>query len=75
MKASKMARNPSPEIEVYKDFIRLDSARRRRVAVRILRNQKMLDDLYDHMLIQRSLDEPGENLSWESYKRANGSKL
>ena len=74
MKASKMARNPRPEVEVYKDFIRLDSARRRLVAVRILRDQKMLADLYDHMLIQRSLDEPGQTMSWESYKRANGSK-
>ena len=75
MKASKMARNPRPEVEVYKDFIRLDSARRRRVAVRILRNQKMLADLYGHMLIQRSLDEPGENATWESYNGTNGSRL
>ena len=74
MKAPKTAENRTSEIEVYKNFMRLDSARRRRVAVRILRNQKMLADLYDHMLIQRSLDERGENLTWESYKRANGSK-
>jgi len=44
MKASKMARNPSPEIEVYRDFMRLDRARRRAVAVRILRNQKILTE-------------------------------
>jgi 16S rRNA A1518/A1519 N6-dimethyltransferase RsmA/KsgA/DIM1 with predicted DNA glycosylase/AP lyase activity len=74
MKVPKTAENRTSEIEVYKNFMRLDSARRRRVAVRILRNQKMLADLYDHMLIQRSLDERGENLTWESYKRANGSK-
>ena len=74
MKASKAAQNPTPEIEVYRGFMRLDPARRRRVAVRILRNQKMLADLYDHLLIQRSLDEPGENVTWESYKRANGPK-
>jgi len=74
MKAPKTAEDRTSEIEVYKNFMRLDSARRRRVAVRILRNQKMLADLYDHMLIQRSLDERGENLTWESYKRANGSK-
>jgi hypothetical protein len=54
--------------------MRLDPERRRRVAVRILRNQKILADLYDHMLIQRSLDEPGESVAWESYKRANGPK-
>ena len=74
MKAPKTARNRTSEIEVYKDFMRLDSARRRRVAVRILRNQKMLADLYDHMLIQRSLSAPGENVTWESYKRANAAK-
>jgi len=74
MKASKAARNSAPEIEIYREFMRLDPARRRRVAVRILGNQKILADLYDHLLIQRSLDEPGENVTWESYKRANGSK-
>ena len=41
--------------------------------MRILRNQKMLADLYDHFLIQRSLDEPGQNLALESYARKNGS--
>jgi len=73
MKAPKTAENRTSEIEVYKNFMRLDSARRRRVAVRILRNQKMLADLYDHMLIQRSLDEPEENLTWESYARKTGT--
>ena len=71
MRASKTVPNPTPETEVYKDFMRLDPARRRRVAVRILRNEKILADLYDHLLIQRSLDEPGENVSWDSYQRAN----
>ncbi len=70
---SKAARNSVSEIEVYRDFMCLDPARRRRVAVRILRNQKVLADLYDHLLIQRSLDEPGENVTWESYKWASGS--
>jgi hypothetical protein len=74
MKASKAAQNPIPEIEVYRDFMRLDPARRRWVAVRILRNQKILADLYDHLLIQRSLDQRGASVTWESYKRANGSK-
>lgn len=69
MKASKAAQNPTPETEVYRDFMRLDPERRRRVAMRILRNQKILADLYDHFLIQRSLDEPGLNLAWESYAR------
>ena len=74
MKAPKTEEDRTSEIEVYKNFMRLDYARRRQVAVRILRNQKMLADLYDHMLIQRSLSEPGKNVPWESYKRANGSK-
>ena len=72
MKAAKTARNPTAEAEVYRGFMRLEPARRRRVAVRILRNQKMLADLYDHVLIQRSLHEPGESIAWASYKRANG---
>jgi hypothetical protein len=74
MKASKAAKNPTPEIEVYRDLMRLDPARRRRVAVRVLRNQKILADLYDHLLIQRSLDEPGQDLARQSYARANAPR-
>jgi hypothetical protein len=74
MKSSKAAHNQTPETEVYRDFMRLDPARRRRVAVRMLRNQKILADLHDQLLIQRSLDKRGENVPWECYKRGNGSK-
>ena len=73
MKASRAAKKPMADIQVYRDFMRLDHERRRRIAVRILRDQKMLADLYDHFLIQRSLDEPGQNLAWESRARENGS--
>ena len=73
MKVSKTAQNATPEIEVYRDFMRLDREPRRRIALRILRNQRILADLYDHLLIQRSLDEAGHNLAWESYTRENGS--
>jgi hypothetical protein len=73
MKASKTAQTPIAGNEVYRDFMRLDREHRRRIAMRILRNQRMLTDLYDHFLIQRSLDEPGQNLAWESYARKNGS--
>ena len=66
MKASKTGQTPIADNEVYRGFMRLDPERRRRVAMRILRNQRMLADLYDHFLIQRSLDEPGQNLAWES---------
>ena len=69
MKASKTGQDPNADTEVFRDFMRLDPVRRRRIAMRILRNQKMLADLYDHFLIQRSLDEPGQNLAWESYAR------
>jgi len=73
MKALKTCQSPIADTEVYRDFMRLDRERRRRIAMRILRNRKMLADLYDHFLIQRSLDEPGQNLALESYARKNGS--
>jgi hypothetical protein len=66
MKASKTGRNPIADIEIYRGIMRLDPERGRRVAMRILRNQRMLADLYDHFLIQRSLDEPRQNVAWES---------
>jgi len=73
MKASKTAQTPIPGYEVYRDFMRLNREHRRRIAMRILRNQRMLADLYDHFLIHRSLDEPGQNLAWESYAGKNGT--
>jgi hypothetical protein len=72
MKASKAAQNSAPEIEVYRNFMRLDPARWRWVAVRILRLQEVLADLYDHLLIQRALGARGGNVTWECYKRTNG---
>jgi hypothetical protein len=71
MKASKTARTLLAHNTVYRDFKRLDREPRRRIAIRILRDQKMLADLYDHFLIQRSLDEPGQNVDWEAYARQN----
>ncbi len=68
MKASKTGRNLIADVEIYRGFLRLAPERRRRVAMRILRNQKMLADLYAHFLIQRSLDEPGQNLAWECFR-------
>jgi hypothetical protein len=73
MRASKASDNRTPDIEIYRSFRRLDGEGRRRLAMRILHDQKMLADLYDHFLIQRSLDEPGQNLTWESFLRDNGS--
>ena len=74
MKASRTAERQPAESVVYREFMRLDRDRRRRVAVRILRNEKILADLYDHFLIGRALDEPGQNLGWESYSRARDSE-
>ena len=74
MKAPRSVTNPIPETEVYRGFMRLDRERRRRVAVRILRSQRILADLYDHFLIRRSLEEPGPNFAWESFSRGNGSR-
>jgi len=74
MKTSKTVDSAVPEAKVYKHFMRLNRERRRRIAVRILRSQKMLADLYDHFLIQRSLDEPGPSLAWESYARGGGAE-
>jgi len=61
MNSLKTVRNPIPGMEVYKDFMRLSREHRRHLALRILRNERLLADLYDHFLIQRSLEEPGTN--------------
>ena len=75
MKASKTGQNQIADIEIYRGFMRLEPERRRRVAMRILRNQKMLADLYGHFLMQRSLDEPGQTVAWESYAGENRYQL
>ena len=59
--------------DFYRTFLRLGREDRRSVALRILRNQRVLDDLYDHFLIQDALREPGPNVSWENHLRPNKS--
>ena len=59
--------------DFYRAFLELDRDCRRRVALNILRNQKVLADLYDHFLIQNALCEPGRSASWKSYLRRNHS--
>ena len=49
--------------DFYEAFVRLNRQRRHQVASRILRDQKMLADLYDHFLIERSLAEPGDDVA------------
>ena len=53
--------------DFYRAFLRLDRERRWQIALRILRNQKILRDLYDHLLIQEALREPGRNTPWKIY--------
>ena len=57
--------------DFYQTFLRLGREDRRNVALRILRNQRVLGELYDHFLIQESLREPGANVPWQSYLRPN----
>lgn len=59
---------------LYRAFLGLDRERRKRVALRILRNQRVLADLYDHFLIEQSLNEPGRNTSWQTYLRGKNSR-
>ncbi len=57
------------QAKVYRLFLRLAPDSRRGLALRILRNQKVLADLYDHFLIQKALHEPGRSVSWETHVR------
>ena len=57
------------EQEVFRAFQRLDARRRRHVALRILRDQRILADLYDHILIEEALRERGKSASWDAYLR------
>ena len=69
MKELKSIREPRRGVkDFYKTFVRLSRKRRQEIALRILHDQKMLADLYDHFLIERSLAEPGANVAWERIK-------
>ena len=59
--------------EVYGAFRRLDRDKRRQVALRILHDQRVIADLYDHFLIQESLHERGRSPSWQTYRRRQGA--
>jgi hypothetical protein len=69
MKATATSKSLEREDSVYREFRSLASDRRRRVALRILRDERVLQDLYDHFLIQETLRETGRNVSWPSYLR------
>ncbi|HTS68483.1 MAG TPA: hypothetical protein VMO17_05835 [Terriglobia bacterium] len=51
--------------DFYRRFLKLGREDRRSVAVRILRNQRVVGDLYDHFLIQEAMQEPGADISWK----------
>ncbi|HEY3303265.1 MAG TPA: hypothetical protein VGL70_06985 [Candidatus Binatia bacterium] len=51
----------------YKAFRSMDSASRRRLALRILKDEALLEDLYDHFLIQEAEKEKGRSIPWEEY--------
>ena len=61
--------------DFYRAFLALDRGRRSRIALRILRNQEILADLYDHFLIREAIREKGCSVSWKSYLRAKGSRV
>jgi hypothetical protein len=54
---------------LYQAFRRLDPRVRRDVALRILKDEKLLADLYDHLLIKRALEEPGPSIPWKNNGR------
>ncbi len=58
------------EKELYRAFLRLGPTQRTRVALCILHDEKVLDDIYDHFLIQESLRDRGRNISWQTHLRS-----
>lgn len=58
--------------EIYRAFRRLDGDKRRQVALRILRDQRVIADLYDHFLIQEAFRQRGRSTSWHAYRRRKG---
>jgi len=55
--------------DVYRLFLRLGPGERRSVALRILRDEEVLADLYDHFLIREAVEERGRSVAWKSYRR------
>jgi hypothetical protein len=48
----------------YKAFRSMDSGSRRRLALRILKDEALLKDMYDHFLIQEAEKEKGRSIPW-----------
>ena len=70
-KSNQIERAGRPAGNLYRAFINLDPDHRRKVALRILRSEKLLEDFYDHLLIQRAMREGGRSISWASYRRTS----
>jgi hypothetical protein len=51
----------------YKAFRSMAADSRRRLALRILKDEALLGDLYDHFLIQEAEKEKGRSIPWEEY--------
>jgi hypothetical protein len=51
----------------YKAFCSMDSTSRRRLALRILKDEALLEDLYDHFLIQEADKAKGRSIPWVQY--------
>jgi len=60
---------PGHESKIYRAFRSLARDERRKVALRILRDQSVLADLYEYFLIQESLSGRGRAISWRAYRR------
>ena len=66
---------PDYESKIYRAFRSLARDDRRKVALRILRDQRVLSDLYDHFLIQESFSERGRATSWKAYRRRTSARF
>ncbi len=63
-------------VEVFwRAFKSLNKKNRQLLALRILKEEELLDDLLDHFLIQKSRKEQGEDISLESYLKTQDKKV
>jgi len=58
---------------IYMAFRKLARSERRKLALRILRDQRVLADLYDHFLIHKALRQRGKSVSWKEFRRASAT--
>ena len=69
-----MAISGNPTVEVFwKAFGALKRAERAALAERILRDRRLLEDLYDHLLIEQAKKVKGKSVTLDEYL-ARGKK-